>query len=130
MAKEPKEPWMSTAQMSWMYNTAKDRRRQIKILAELNETTEEIICRILGIELPKKRRGNIGLVTDRGSRASKQQIKEMCRLYYEGESYHSIAEAFGMSYHAVYNNIQRYAYSGYGDKKRTKKEAACGGGTP
>lgn len=100
MARETKEPWMSQHQMLSMYNEAKDKDEQLKILAELNEVSVGIICRAIGVEFEPV------LKVTRGMKRhgwTAEQVREAYRLRCFGWTCREIGTAVGHSTDAVHN---------------------------
>lgn len=98
MVKKTKEPWMTAEQMLCLYNEAKDKSEQLKILAELNEVSVGDICVAIGIKFEPKFRVTKAMKAYGWTMA---QVREAYRLRCFGWSCREIGAAIGHSYDAV-----------------------------
>lgn len=122
-----RKPWMDAAQMKYMYATAANPKRQVGILAELNEVDEDTIREVIGIK--PKTANVINAVPERPGSGRKRHLAPdvvytICELYREGHSYREIAELLKKNYMTVYNVVQREIYGISNSKKKSRHGAA------
>lgn len=109
--------WMSEYEIRQSYVTAKRKKAQIKILAQLNETDECEICRIIGIgtRRPKYRKKTNGKrLYPLWSEAEDNRVIE---LYRSGTSVNGIAIVIGRTPNAVSKRIVMMRSMGLVGKK-------------
>lgn len=83
---------MSTEDIKKEFREAKDQEEQVKILADLNCVSEDVIREIVGLppSKPRKRRKSL-----------KEQSERICELYDQGFTDKEIAEKLGISRKSV-----------------------------
>lgn len=109
--------WMSEYEIRKSYESAKFKKAQIKILAQLNETDEYEICRILGIGAQK-----IRYKKPNGKQIhkiwSKQDDERVIAMYNDGCPVKEIAAEIGRTLHAVTKRIMMMRSMGLIGKRR------------
>ena len=135
IAMRKRRPRMDEGQMKYMYATAANPRRQISILAELNQVDEDTIKEAIGIKPkspePKPSESPIAAAPEKpkkpGSGRSRQTppgvVYTICELHREGYSYKEISELVKKGYNTVYIIVQREVY-GITYKKKSRHGAA------
>lgn len=98
--KKTKEPWMSAEQMLCLYNEAKNKPRQLKILAELNEVSVGVICQTIGVKFEPRLKVTAGM---KRHGWTMEQVREVYRLRCFGWVCREIGEVVGHSTDAVHN---------------------------
>ena len=75
------EPWMHEGEIRYMYRKAKNPKKQIRVLAELNNVSVDIIKKIIGIEPIEevKKMKEYKPWTE-------EEINTLCALYGEGKT--------------------------------------------
>lgn len=109
--------WMSEYEIRQSYETAKRKKAQIKILAQLNETDECEICRIIGIGTKKmkyRKKTNGKSLYPLWSEAEENRVIE---LYRSGANVKDIALVIGRTPNAVYKHIVMMRSMGLFEKK-------------
>ena len=97
--------WMSEYEIRKSYETAKRKKAQIKILAQLNDTDDCEICRIIGIGTRKikyRKKTNGKRLYPLWSEAEDRRVIEM---YRSGENVKDIALVIGRTPNAVSKRI-------------------------
>ena len=113
--KKTKVPYMSDDEIRARYRDARDRARQVTILAECNAVSERVICDILGID-------KSAYDSEPAPPLSRiAQYDEICAAWRAGKSYGAISRDLEIPYHTVYYIISKCVF---GRKKIRKKSRA------
>lgn len=108
--------WMSEYEIRKSYESAKFKKAQIKILAQLNETDECEIGRIVGVSVKK-----IRYIKPNGKPLypvwNEQEDKRVMEMYNEGYAVKEIAVEIGRTPNAVSKRIVMMRSKGLIDKR-------------